>query len=81
MAWQRHRQVFLILLVLALPYQLRIEGGIAGIENGLGLVLVGLDEAAQLARGNVGALIFVVHRLDRFGRNGVVLFASHRANS
>ena len=56
----------------SLPFQtkLRVEGGIAGIEQRLGSVFVLGHEVAQLLGGDVGALVFVADGLD--GRRAVV---------
>ena len=61
----RDGEVFAVLLVLALPDELRVERGIAGIEKGFGGGLVGRDEIAQLLGGDVGALVLVADGVDR----------------
>ena len=53
-----------VLLVLPLPHQLRVEGRIAGIQDGRRPVLVRRDEAAQLLRRNVRPRVLMLDRLD-----------------
>ena len=55
----RHGQVAAVLLVLALPDELRVERRVARVEHGLGRVLVLGHEVAQLLGGDVGALVVV----------------------
>lgn len=70
-----HRRDFerlLILLILALPNQLRVERRIAGIEqtrefNGLRALLIVSHEVPQLFGGNIRALVFVLDGFNFFG--------------
>src|ERR1041385_1932419 len=59
-----HCQVLLILLLLSLPHQLRIERGIAGVQQRLRSGLVLLDETAQLLGRDVHPLVLVADDLD-----------------
>ena len=52
-------EVFAVLLVLALPDQLRIERGIARVEHRLGCQFFIGHKVAQLLCGNVGALVLM----------------------
>ena len=57
-------QVLAVLLVLAVPHELRVERRVAGVEHRLrGLLIVG-DEVAQLLGGDVRPLVLVADRLD-----------------
>jgi hypothetical protein len=57
----------LVLLVFALPDKLGVEGGVAGVEEGLGGFFVVGDEVAEFFGGDVGALGGVAVGGDRFG--------------
>ncbi|OQA95709.1 MAG: hypothetical protein BWY25_02366 [Chloroflexi bacterium ADurb.Bin222] len=59
-----HRQIGGVLFVFALPDQLRIERGIAGIAQRRRGVFVLGHEIAQLLRGDVRALVRVADGLD-----------------
>ena len=70
-------QVFPVLLVLALPDELRIERRVARIEHGLGGLLLLGHEVAQFLGGDVFALVLVADGLD--GGGGILgsRFACH----
>ena len=65
-------EVFAVLLVLALPDQLRVERRIARVEHGLGREFFVGHEVAQFLGGDVGALVLVADGLD-FCRDVVLL--------
>jgi hypothetical protein len=50
----------LILIIFALPDELRIQGWVTRVKDGLGLALVVGDEVAQLFGGDVGAMVSVM---------------------
>jgi hypothetical protein len=54
-----HFQVFGVLLVLTLPDKLRVEGGVAGIENSLWFGFVLSHEVAQLLSGYIGTPVLM----------------------
>ncbi len=68
----RHLEVAGVLLVLALPHELRVERRVAGVEHGAGRGFVTLHEAAQLVGGDVGALLVVAVGLDGLGAGGLL---------
>ena len=57
----------LVLLVLAFPDELGVEGGVAGVEEGLGCGLVVLDEFLEFAGGDVLPLVLVAGGSDGDG--------------
>ncbi len=57
--WRRHGQVALVLVVLALPHQLRDQRWIARVEHGLRRLFVVGDEVAQFFGGHGGAPVAV----------------------
>ena len=64
-----HGEVFAVLLVLALPDQLRVERRIARVEHGLGASFFVGHEVAQFLGGDVRALVLVADGFDfRSGR-------------
>ncbi|MEW6263157.1 MAG: hypothetical protein AB1641_08765 [Thermodesulfobacteriota bacterium] len=59
-----HGQVFPVLLVLAFPDQLRVQGGVAGIEDDLGLVFLFPDKVPQFLGGYILSFVFVLDALN-----------------
>ena len=72
---RRHGQRLTILLVLALPHQLRVERRVARVEERLGRVLVLGHEVAQFLGGDVGAGVGVAKAGDG---GGCRWFLGHR---
>src|SRR5574337_1183468 len=65
-------EVLAVLFVLPFPDQLRIEGGIARVEHGLGGQFFVGHKVPQLLGGDIGSLILVPNRFD-FGRSRFLL--------
>src|SRR3989304_3281819 len=60
----RDGEVFGVLLVLALPDQLRVERRVTRVEHGLGRVFFISHKVAQLLSRDVGALVLVADGFD-----------------
>ncbi|OPZ67874.1 MAG: hypothetical protein BWY82_02684 [Verrucomicrobia bacterium ADurb.Bin474] len=76
--WGLHHKVGPILLVLAPPYQLRIEVTVAGVASFLGRLLLFLHNGFELGRRNVAPLgIVVLERLNRLTGIGSGILFGH----
>nr|WP_236691025.1 hypothetical protein [Levilinea saccharolytica] len=67
---RRHFQRLLILLILALPNQLRVKRGVARVQDGLWRLLFVSHKVAQFLGGDVGAFVGVVGGGNGGGRGG-----------
>src|SRR6266511_746644 len=74
-------EVVAVLLVLALPDELRVERGIAGVAHDRGLLLLRAGERLQLGGGDVRAGVAWVSRLTDDGRLLWADLLSHRLSA